>query len=180
MLNSATEVFCVEKVTLENIDLLPEDKRPTVYFVMSTQGEHKNIIYIGFTHCLRQKWMSHHRKIEFEFLNRIGYQINIFGIVLPETISHVEGQAVQALYRRVLEPKLNKDRNSFAVIQAEQIKKQIEILEENGCEHYKEPVKNSRQDRYEELKKQIEIWEQNGDDKSTIIDKIWTACQPLP
>jgi hypothetical protein len=180
MLNIASEVFCVEKVTLENIDLLPEDRKPIVYFVMSTQGGHKNIVYIGFTHCLRQKWMNHHRKIEFEFLNRIGYQINIFGIVLPETTNHVEGQAVQALYRRVLQPKLNKDRNSFAVIQAEQIKKQVEILEQNGCENYKEPIKKSRQDKYEDLKKQIEIWEQSGDDKSTIIDKIWTACQPLP
>jgi hypothetical protein len=180
MLNMASEVFCVEKVTLENIDLLPEDRKPIIYFVMSTQGGQKNIVYIGFTYCLRQKWIKHHLKVEFEFLNRVGYQIDIFGIVLPEATSNIEGQAVQALYRRVLEPKLNKDRNSFAVIQAEQIKKQIEILEENGCEHYKEQIKSSRQDRYEDLKKQIEIWEQNGDDKSTIIDKIWTACQPLP
>jgi len=50
--------------------------------------------------------------------------------VLPE-ITNVEGQAVQALYRKVLQPKLNRDRNSFVVIQAEQIKKQIKILEEN-------------------------------------------------
>jgi hypothetical protein len=180
MLNIASEVFCVEKVTLENIDLLPEDRKPIVYFVMSTQGGHKNIIYIGFTYCLRQKWITHPQKIEFEFLNRIGYQIDIFCIVLPEKTNNEEGQAVQALYRRILEPKLNKERNTFVVIQAEQIKRQIEILEQNGCEYYKEPIKKLRQDRYEELKKQIQIWEENGDDKSTIIDKIWTACQPLP
>jgi hypothetical protein len=54
------------------------------------------------------------------------------------------------------------------------------MLEQNGCEYYKDPVKKLRQDRYEELKKQIQIWEENGEDKSTIIDKIWTACQPLP
>jgi len=179
MLNIASEVFSVEKVTLQNIYLLPEDRKPRVYFVMLTQGEHKNIIYVGFTHCLRQKWINHHRKIEFEFLNRIGYQINIFGIVLPE-ITHVEGQAVQALYRKVLQPKLNRDRNSFAVIQAEQIKKQIKFLEEKECENYKKLIKKSPQDRYEDLKKQIEIWEQDEEDKSTIIDKIWTACQPLP
>ena len=172
MLNIASEVFCVEKVTLENIDLLPEDRKPIVYFVMLTQGGHQNIIYIGFTYGLRQKWRNHPQKIEFEFLNRIGYQINIFCIVLPETTNNEEGQAVQALYRRILEPKLNKDRNTFVVIQAEQIKKQIEILEQNGCEYYKEPIKKARQDRYEELKKQIQIWEENGDDKSIIIDKI--------
>jgi hypothetical protein len=56
---------------------------------------------------------------------------------------------------------------------------QIEILEQNGCEYYKEPIKKLRQDRYEELKKQIQTWEENGEEKSTIIDKIWTACQPL-
>jgi len=172
MLNIASEVFCVEKVTLENIDLLPEDRKPIVYFVMLTQGGHQNIIYIGFTYGLRQKWRNHPQKIEFEFLNRIGYQINIFCIVLPKTTNNEEGQAVQALYRRILEPKLNKDRNTFVVIQAEQIKKQIEILEQNGCEYYKEPIKKARQDRYEELKKQIQIWEENGDDKSIIIDKI--------
>jgi hypothetical protein len=180
MLNSASEVFCVEKVTLENIDLLPEERKPIVYFVMSTQGGHKNIIYIGFTYCLRQKWITHPQKIEFEFLNRIGYQIDIFCIVLPEKTNNEEGQAVQAVYRRILEPKLNKERNTFVVIQAEQIKRQIEMLEQNGCEYYKDPVKKLRQDRYEELKKQIQIWEENGEDKSTIIDKIWTACQPLP
>jgi hypothetical protein len=178
MLNIASEVFSVEKVTLQNIYLLPEDRKPIVYFVMLTQGGYKNIIYVRFTHCLRQKWINHRRKIEFEFLNRIGYQINIFGIVLPE-ITNVEGQAVLALYRKILQPKLNRDRNSFAVIQAEQIKKQIKMLEENECENYKKLIKSSPQDRYEDLKKQIEIWEQNGDDKSTIIDKIWTACQPV-
>jgi hypothetical protein len=52
-------------------------------------------------------------------------------------------------------------------------------LEENESENYKKLIKKSPQDRYEDLKKQIEIWEQNGDDKSTIIDKIWTACQPV-
>ena len=180
MLNIASEVFCVEKVTLENTDLLPEDRKPIVYFVMSVQGGHKNIVYIGFTHCLRQKWINHHRKLEFEFLHRVGYQINILGIVLSQATSHIEGQAVQVLYRRIFEPKLNNDRNSFVVIQAEHIKKQIEILEQNGCEHYKEFIKNSGQDKYEDLKKQIETWEQSGDDKLTIIEKIWTACQPPP
>jgi len=30
MLNIASEVFCIEKVTLENIDLLPEEKKPII------------------------------------------------------------------------------------------------------------------------------------------------------
>ncbi len=173
MLNSVSEVFCVEKVTLENTHLLPEDRKPIVYFIISMQGGYKKIVYIGFTHCLRQKWINHHRKIEFEFLNRMGYQINIFGIVLPEAISHTEGQALHTFYQRIFEPKLNKDRNTFVVIQAEHIKKQIETLEQNGCEHYKEQIKNSGQNEYDDLKKQIETWEQSGDDKATIINKIW-------
>ena len=180
MLNIASEVFCVEKVTLENIDLLPENRKSILYFVMSMQGEQKNIVYIGFTHSLRQKWVNHRRKVEFEFLNRMGYQISIFGIVLPEIISHAEAQAIHSLYQRIFEPKLNNNRNSFVVIQAEQIKKQIELCEQSGCEHYKEPIKNSRQNEYEDWKKQIEIWEQSGNDKFTIIDKIWSACQPPP
>jgi hypothetical protein len=111
---------------------------------------------------LRKKFKNHHRKIEFEFLNRIGYQINISWIVLPDGISEKEGQAVQMCYIRAFEPKLNDDQNSIATVQAEELKKQFE---------------NWEQWRYEYLKKQIENWEQSGEDKDTIIKKIWEVCK---
>jgi regulator of replication initiation timing len=126
------------------------------------QGESKTFLYIGFTINLRRKFKSHHRKIEFEFLNRIGYQINISWIVLPNGIREKEGHVVQRCYIQAFEPKLNEDQNSIARVQAEELKKQFE---------------NWEQGRYEYLKKQIENWEQSGDDKDTIIKKIWEVCK---
>jgi hypothetical protein len=126
------------------------------------QGESKTFLYIGFTINLRRKFKEHKRRIEFEFLNRIGYQVNIFWIVLPDEICEKEGQAVETCYKRAFEPKLNDEQNSFATVQAEnreQLKKQIE------------------ERRYEYLKKQIENWQQSGDDKDTIINKIWQLCK---
>ena len=165
MLNNMNEVFSLEEIALENLHLLPEDGKRVIYFVTSMQGENKTFLYIGFTTNLRKKFRSHHRKIEFEFLNRIGYQINISWIVFPYGTSQKEGHSVQTCYIRAFEPKLNDDQNSFATIQAEELKKQTE---------------NREQSRYEYLKKQIENWEQSGNDKDTIVKKIWEVCkEPL-
>jgi hypothetical protein len=68
-------------------------------------------------------------------------------------------------YVRAFEPKLNTYQNTFAAVQVEESKKQIENLEQ--C-------------KYEYLKKQIENWEQSGDDKDTIIKKIWEAGREGP
>ena len=162
MLNNMSEVFSLEEVALENTHVLPEHKKRVIYFVTAMQGESKTFLYIGFTINLRRKFKSHHRKIEFEFLNRIGYQINISWIVLPNGIREKEGQVVQRCYIQAFEPRLNEDQNSIATVQAEELKKQFE---------------NWEQRRYEYLKKQIENWEQSGADKDTIIKKIWEVCK---
>jgi len=162
MLNNMSEVFSCEEVAFENTHLLPEYGKKVIYFVTAMQGESKTFLYIGFTINLRRKFKNHHRKIEFEFLNRIGYQVKISWIVFPDGIREKEGQAVQMCYIRAFEPKLNDDHNSFATVQAEELKKQFE---------------NWEQGRYEYLKKQIENWEQSGDDKDTIIKKIWEVCK---
>jgi hypothetical protein len=71
----------IEEMALGNSHLLPEKKK-VVYFVTAMQGENKKIIYIGFTPNLRRKFASHKTKMEFEFLDRMGYQINISWIGL--------------------------------------------------------------------------------------------------
>jgi hypothetical protein len=162
MLNNMSEVFSLKEVALQNTYLLPEYGKKVIYFVTAMQGESKTFLYIGFTINLRRKFKSHHRKIEFEFLNRIGYQINISWIVLPNGIREKEGHVVQRCYIQAFEPKLNEDQNTIATVQAEELKKQFE---------------NWEQGRYEYLKKQIENWEQSGDDKDTIIKKIWEVCK---
>jgi len=162
MLNNMSEVFSLEEVALQDTYLLPEYGKKVIYFVTAMQGESKTFLYIGFTINLRKKFKNHHRKIEFEFLNRIGYQINISWIVLPNGIREKEGHVVQRCYIQAFEPKLNEDQNSIATVQAEELKKQFE---------------NWEQGRYEYLKKQIENWEQRGDDKDTIIKKIWEVCK---
>ena len=162
MLKDISEVFSVKEVALENIDLLPEYAEKVIYFVTAAQGESKNFLYIGFTTNLKRKFKRHNRKVEFEFINKIGYQINISWVVLPNGISEREGQAVEMCYKRALEPKLNDEQNSFFKIQFEESKKQFE---------------NREQRRYEYLKKQIENWEQTGDDKDTIVKKIWELCK---
>lgn len=161
-MNSMSEVFSCEEVALENTHLLPEYGKKALYFVTAMEGESKTFLYIGFTINLRKKLENHKRKIEFEFLNRIGIQINISWIVFPDGIPEKEGYAVQMSYIRAFEPKLNDDQNSFATVQSEQLKKQFE---------------NWEQRRYEYLKKEIENWEQSGDDKDTIIKKIWEVCK---
>jgi predicted GIY-YIG superfamily endonuclease len=133
--------------------------------VTAVQGESKKIIYIGFTPNLRRKFKNHKRIMEFEFLNRMGYQINISWIVLPDRMREKEGQVIQMYYIRAFEPKLNIHQNTFAAVQIEESKKRIENLEQ--C-------------KYEYLKKQVENWEQSGDDKDTIIKKIWEAGRERP
>jgi len=162
MLNNMSEVFSLEEVALQDTYLLPEYGKKVIYFVTAMQGESKTFLYIGFTINLRRKFKNHHRKIEFEFLNRIGYQINISWIVLPNAIREKEGHVVQRCYIQAFEPKLNEDQNSIATVQAEELKKQFENWELR---------------RYEYLKKEIENWEQSGDDKDTIIKKIWEVCK---
>jgi hypothetical protein len=73
MLNNMSEVFSLEEVALQNTHLLPEYGKKVIYFVTAMQGESKTFLYIGFTINLRRKFKNHHRKIEFKFLNRIGY-----------------------------------------------------------------------------------------------------------
>jgi len=153
-----------EEMPLGNSHLLPEKKK-VVYFVTAVQGESKKIIYIGFTPNLRRKFKDHKRKMEFEFLDRMGYQINISWIVLPEGTREKEGQVIQMCYIRAFEPKLNTHQNTLTAVQVEESKKRIENLEQ--C-------------KYEYLKKQVENWEQSGDDKDTIIKKIWEAGRERP
>jgi hypothetical protein len=148
-----------EEMALGNSYLLPDQKK-VVYFVTAMQGESKKIIYVGFTPNLRKKFKDHKRIMEFEFLDRMGYQINISWIVLPDRMREKEGQVIQMCYIRAFEPKLNIHQNTFAAVQVEESKKRIENLEQ--C-------------KYESLKKQVENWEQSGDDKDTIIKKIWEA-----
>jgi hypothetical protein len=133
--------------------------------VTAVQGESKKIIYVGFTPNLRKKFKDHKRKMEFEFLDRMGYQINISWIVLPDRMREKEGQVIQMCYIRAFEPKLNIHQNTLAAVQVEESKKRIENLEQ--C-------------KYEYLKKQVENWEQSGDDKDTIIKKIWEAGRERP
>jgi predicted GIY-YIG superfamily endonuclease len=104
-----SQVFSLEEIVWENTDLLPEHDKKVIYFVTTMQGESKTVLYIGFTVNLRKNFKNHHRRIEFEFLNKIGYQINISWIVLPDGTSHKEAQAVQMCYIRGFKPKLNDD-----------------------------------------------------------------------
>ena len=160
-----SQIFtALEEMALANSHLLPDTKK-VVYFVTAMQGESKKIIYVGFTPNLRKKFKNHKRKMEFEFLDRMGYQINISWIVLPDRMREKEGQVIQMCYIRAFEPKLNIHQNTFAAVQVEESKKRIENLEQ--C-------------KYEYLKKQIENWEQSGDDKDTIIKKIWEAGRERP
>ena len=93
-----SQIFTVfEEMALGNSHLLPEKKK-VVYFVTAVQGESKKIIYIGFTPNLRKKFKDHKRKMEFEFLDRMGYQINISWIVLPDRMREKEGQVIQMCY----------------------------------------------------------------------------------
>jgi len=160
-----SQIFtALEEMALANSHLLPETEK-VVYFVTAMQGESKKIIYIGFTSNLRRKFKDHKRKVEFEFLDRMGYQINISWIVLPEGTRDKQAQVIQAYYVRAFEPKLNIHQNTFAAVQVEQLKKGIENLEQ--C-------------KYDFLKKQVESWEQSGEDKDTIIKKIWEAGRERP
>jgi len=162
MLNNINETFRLEKLALSNSHLLPDENRKAIYFVTVIEGETKKIIFVGFTENLRRNFENHKRKIEFEFLTRMGYQINIFWIVLPEGTSHEEGHAAQMCYIRVFESKLNENQNSFVSLQAEETKKQS---------------KNSEQRQYGYLDKKVENWQQNGDDQETVIKKIWEAIK---
>ena len=148
-----------EEIALGNSHLLPEDKK-VVYFVTAMQGENKEIIYIGFTPNLRRKFKDHKRKMEFEFLDRMGYQINISWLVLPEGTREKQGQVVLGHYVRAFELKLNIPKNTLAAVQIEESKKLIENLEQ--CQ-------------YDFLRRQVENLEQSGYDKDTIIKKIWEA-----
>jgi hypothetical protein len=160
MLNTASEAFSIQEVSLENSHLLPEDRKSIVYFVTAMQGENKKIIFIGFTENLRNKFANHKRKVDFEFLDRMGYQINISWIVLPEGSGHKEQDAVQRCYIWAFKPKLNCNQNTIATLQAEEARRQDE---------------NWEQCQYGYLDKQIEDWQQSGDDQDTLIKKIWEA-----
>ncbi len=148
-----------EEMAFSNRHLLPEKKK-VIYFVTAMQGESKKIIYIGFTSNLRRKFANHNRQTEFQFLDRMGYQINISWIALPDATREKEVQAVHSCYIRAFEPNLNVHQNTFAAVQVEQTKKQIERWEQTQCER---------------LTKQIEDWEQSGHDRETIVKKIWEA-----
>jgi hypothetical protein len=156
---TAFEEMALEEMALSDSHLLPDQKK-VVYFVTAMQGESKKIIYIGFTPNLRRKFKDHNRKMEFGFLDRMGYHINVSWMVLPEGTREKQGQVIQAHYVRVFEPKLNIHQNTLAAVKVEESKKRIGNLEQ--C-------------KYEDLKKQVENWEQSGDDKDTIIKKIWEA-----
>jgi hypothetical protein len=162
MSNNTNETLRLEKMPLNNSHLLPDENKKTIYFVTMIEGETKKIIFVGFTENLRKNFENHKRKIEFEFLTRMGYQINIFWIVLPQGTSHEEAHAAQMCYIRVFESKLNENQNTFVSLQAEETKKQS---------------KNSEQRQYGYLDKKVENWQQNGDDQETVIKKIWEAIK---
>jgi predicted GIY-YIG superfamily endonuclease len=154
----ASEAFSIEEVTLENSHLLPDDNKKAIYFVTPMQGENKEIVFIGFTENLRKKFAAHKRRIEFEFLNRMGYQTKISWIALPEGTSHEEGHAAQRRYIRAFEPKLNDTYNTIGMLQAQESKKQNENCEQN---------------QYGYLDKRIKNLQQAGDNQETVIKKIW-------
>ena len=162
MLNNMSEVFSLEEVALENTHLLPEHGKKVIYFVTAMQGESKTVLYIGFTINLRTNFKNHHRRIEFEFLNRIGYQINISWIVLPNGIREKEGHVVQRCYIQAFEPKLNDERNTIPTLLAEETKKAQEKWE---------------QEQYGYVHEQIENWQQTGDSQDTLIRKMWEAIK---
>jgi len=162
MSNDTKENFRLEKLELSNSHLLPDENRKAIYFVTVIEGETKKIIFVGFTENLRRNFANHKRKIELEFLMRMGYQINISWFVLPEGTSHEEGHAGQRYYIRVFEPKLNENQNTFTSLQAEEARKQN---------------KNCDQIQYGYLDKKIENWQQSGDDQETVIQKIWEAIK---
>jgi hypothetical protein len=162
MSNNTNENFRLEKMALSNSHLLPNDNKKAIYFVIVMEGETKKIIFVGFTENLRKNFENHKRKIEFEFLTRMGYQINISWMVLPEGTSHEEGHAAQRCYIRIFESKLNENQNTFCSLQAEESKKQ-----NKNCDHR----------QYGYLDKKIENWQQSGDDQETVIKKIWEAIK---
>jgi hypothetical protein len=122
-----SQIFtALEEMALANSHLLPETKK-VVYFVTAMQGESKKIIYIGFTPNLRRKFKDHKRKMEFEFLDRMGYQINISWIVLPEGTREKQGQVIQAYYVRAFEPKLNIHQNTLLPFKLKNRRNELKI-----------------------------------------------------
>ena len=162
MSNNTNETFQIEELALSNSHLLPNENKKAIYFVTVMQGETKKIIYVGFTENLRKNFASHKRRMEFEFLTRMEYQISIFWIVLPEGTSHEEGHAAQRCYIRTFEPKLNDNYNTIGMLQAQESKKQNENCEQN---------------QYGYLDKKVKNWQQTGDDQETVIKKIWEAIK---
>jgi len=162
MSNNTNESFQLEELVLSNSHLLPNENKKTIYFVTVMQEETKKIIYVGFTENLRKNFANHKRRMEFEFLTRMGYQISIFWIALPEGTSHEEGHAAQRCYIRTFEPKLNDNYNTIGMLQAQESKKQNE---------------NSEQNQYGYLDKKVKNWQQKGDDQETVIKKIWEAIK---
>jgi hypothetical protein len=160
MLNNMSEVFSLEEVALENTHLLPEAPQSRVYFVTAMQGENKKVIFIGFAKNLRKKFAVHKRRMEFEFLDRMGYQINISWIVLPDGMSYKQKETVQGCYIWAFKPKLNSNHNTLATLEAEESRRRNERWERS---------------QYGYLDKQIENWKQSGDDQETLIKKIWEA-----
>jgi hypothetical protein len=158
MSNNTNQTFCLEELALSNSHLLPDENKKAIYFVTLIEGETKKIIFVGFTENLRKNFTNHKRRIEFDFLTRMGYQINISWMLLPEGTSHEEGHAAQRCYIRFFESKLNENQNTFCSLQAEESRKQY---------------KNCEQSQYGYLDKKIESWQQSGDDQETVIKKIW-------
>jgi hypothetical protein len=134
-----------EEMAFSDRYLLPEDIGWVLYFVTAMQGESKKIVYTSFTRNLRRKFASHKKKLEFEFLDMMGCQVNISWTVFPAEIEPKEVESLCNFYIVGLKPKLNSYSNTFAGIQAER------------------------------LKKQVENWEQLGTDREGVIEKIWQA-----
>ena len=128
MSNNTNETFQIEELALSNRHLLPNENKKAIYFVTVMQGETKKIIYVGFTENLRKNFASHKRRMEFEFLTRLEYQISIFWIVLPEETSHEEGHAAQRCYIRTFEPKLNDNYNTIGCYKLKNPKNRMKIL----------------------------------------------------
>jgi hypothetical protein len=72
MSNNTNENFRLEKLALTNSHLLPDENKKAIYFVTVMEGETKKIIFVGFTENLSRNFANHKRKIELEFLMRMG------------------------------------------------------------------------------------------------------------
>jgi len=141
MLQHKNDVFSLQEVMLENKHLLPDARG--IYFVTIMKGEAKEIILIGSVKSLKEKWKKHFRKIELDFLNRLGFRVCISWVLVPTDVTSKELQETTGFYIKAFQPILNSSLTISITVE------------------------------HELIKKRIEYWQEQGDDKSTIVNRIW-------